>query len=86
MTTHMPVLHTERLRIRPFGPDDLEAVHSLLDRDLAWTSGDEEQHTLEQRRTWLEWTIRNEQELGNLFQPPYGDRAVTLVDGTKRHW
>ena len=82
MTTHMPVLETERLIVRPFRLDDLDSVHALLDRDLAWTSGDEEEHSLDQRRAWLEWTVRNEQELGNLFQPPYGDRAVTLKDGT----
>src|SRR5919202_1508048 len=82
MTTHMPVLETERLIIRPFRIDDLEAVHALLDRDLTYTSAEEESHSLQQRRAWLEWTVRNEQELGNLFQPPYGDRAVTLQDGT----
>ncbi len=82
MTTHMPVLHTERLIIRPFRLDDLDAVHVLLDRDLGYTSAEEEAHSLEQRRAWLDWVVRNEQELGNLFQPPYGDRAVTLQDGT----
>ncbi len=30
----MPVLETERLRIRPFTLDDLEAIHQLLDVDL----------------------------------------------------
>lgn len=82
MTTHMPVLTTERLIIRPFHMDDLDAVHAILDRDLAFTAAGEQEHSLPQRRAWLEWAIRNERELGNLFQPPYGDRAVTLHDGT----
>ncbi|HZS93954.1 MAG TPA: GNAT family N-acetyltransferase [Chloroflexota bacterium] len=82
MTTHMPVLNTERLIIRPFRVDDLDAIHVILDRDLAFTSGNEERHSLAERRAWLEWTVRSERELGNLFQPPYGDRAVTLHDGT----
>jgi len=83
----MPVLHTPRLRIREFGLNDLEAVHSLLnsvagsatilsfaDRErLQSVAGSA---TTEQRRTWLEWTVLSYAQLADLKQPPYGDRAI----------
>jgi [ribosomal protein S5]-alanine N-acetyltransferase len=76
MSTHMPTLETERLLVRPFTMDDLEAVHQILDRELGFVSASEQPHTLAERQAWLAWTVANYTELGNLFQPPYGDRAV----------
>ena len=35
----MKALETERLTIRPFTPDDLDAAHRLLDLDLQWAVG-----------------------------------------------
>jgi RimJ/RimL family protein N-acetyltransferase len=67
----MPVLETERLRIRPFVMDDLEAAHHLLDHD-AWQTG----QTLAQREAWLRWAVLNYDALAGLYQPPYGDRAL----------
>lgn len=34
--------------------------------------------TLEQRSAWLDWTILSDQQHALLYQPPYGERAVTL--------
>jgi RimJ/RimL family protein N-acetyltransferase len=74
----MPVLETRRLRIRELTPADLEAVHQLLDIDLA--GGDA--HSLEQRRRWLDWTVLSYAQLAELHQPPYGDRALEArLDG-----
>lgn len=74
MSTAMPLLTTERLSIRPFTLDDLDAAHQILDGD----GEDETQQVerLEARRSWLQWSVLNEQELANLLQPPYGERAV----------
>jgi len=82
VTTHMPVLETARLIIRPFCMDDLEGIHSVLDNDPAAVAAGLRNLSLSQRRDWLDWSVSNERQLGNLFQPPYGDRAVTLRDGT----
>ncbi|WP_309896270.1 GNAT family N-acetyltransferase [Archangium sp.] len=76
----LPTLETERLRIRSLEPGDLEACHRLF-MDIGWAdSKRSEQEQRELRRQWLEWTIRNEEQLALLHQPPYGDRAVVLKD------
>jgi RimJ/RimL family protein N-acetyltransferase len=71
MGPHIPVLTTERLIIRPFVLDDLAGIHRILDHEAMM-----EPQPLEERRNWLEWSIRNYVELEKLFQPPYGDRAI----------
>ena len=74
----MPTLETERLNIRPCKMDDLEACHRLY-LDIEWadmTASDSENR--ERKRKWLEWAIRNYEELARLQQPPYGERVVEL--------
>ncbi len=68
----MPALETQRLRVREFSPtlQDLEAIHRLLDVQL--DSG----LPLAARRRWLEWTVLGYEQLAELRQPPYGDRAI----------
>jgi RimJ/RimL family protein N-acetyltransferase len=73
----MPVLETERLLVRPFTPEDLDAVHRILDVELGGVDfGSEGAMTLSARREWLEWSICSYRQLAVLHQPPYGDRAV----------
>jgi [ribosomal protein S5]-alanine N-acetyltransferase len=74
----MPALETERLLVREFGVDDLSAVHQLLDVDLAETDWREPIRALGARRRWLEWTVLSYEQLPDLRQPPYGDRAIVL--------
>ena len=64
----MPTLETERCAIRPFAMGDLEACDRLF--RAVWGAP--------ARREWLEWASRNDKELAELYQPPYGDRALTL--------
>jgi RimJ/RimL family protein N-acetyltransferase len=74
----MPMLETERLIIRPCKMDDLEVCHRLY-LDIGWPdrkASDFENR--ERKRKWLEWTVRNYEELARLQQPPYGERAVEL--------
>lgn len=73
MSTAMPVLMTPRVTVRPFGLADLEVCHQLLDHE-AWQTG----RPLDERRQWLEWTVGNYTALAQLYQPPYGDRAIVL--------
>lgn len=74
----IPVLETERLLIRPFTMDDLYDIHQVyLDANWIDANATPEQQ-INERRTWLEWAVRNYDALANLYQPPYGDRAVEL--------
>lgn len=74
----MPVLETERLRIRPFLPQDLDTIHELF-KDIRWHDPQlsEAQNYIE-RDNWLKWAIMNYGQLAQLRQPPYGDRAVVF--------
>jgi RimJ/RimL family protein N-acetyltransferase len=75
----VPPLETERLVIRPFVIDDLDAIHRILDIELADAeTGTEGAKTREERASWLQWTILAYEELARLHQPPYGDRAIAL--------
>lgn len=74
--THMPVLETRRLQIRPFLPQDLDTLHQLY-KDIHWHNpqlSDEQNHS--EREIWLQWSVMNYMQLAQLRQPPYGDRAV----------
>jgi [ribosomal protein S5]-alanine N-acetyltransferase len=75
----VPPLETERLLIRPFRMEDLDAIHQILDIELMTADfGSERAKTREERQRWLQWTILSYEELAKLYQPPYGDRAVVL--------
>jgi RimJ/RimL family protein N-acetyltransferase len=73
MPLYLPILETARLLVRPFVLDDLDACHQLFDVEAFQTG-----RTLDQRREWLDWSVRNQEALARLEQPPYGDRAVVL--------
>lgn len=75
----MEDLETERLIIRQFTPGDLDAIHRILDVELAEVDfGSEGAKTLAQRAVWLEWTSLSYGQLASLYQPPYGERAIEL--------
>jgi RimJ/RimL family protein N-acetyltransferase len=77
--THMQPLETARLRIRPFALDDLQAIHAILDVELAEADfGSVGASTLALRAEWLRWTVLSYEQLARLYQPPYGDRAIVL--------
>ncbi len=67
----IPPLATPRLLIREYAPADLDARHALMAE--AFDSTD----TPEDTRRWLDWTVASYRELARLYQPPYGDYAVT---------
>ena len=71
-------LETERLIIRGFEPADLPVIHRILDQTFGEGKLVDDLAALGRRRSWLEWSILNEQWLDELYQPPYGDRAIVL--------
>lgn len=83
-TMSIPLIETERLLIRPFVHDDLDAIFEILDVAPGDVDIDDPAAVAEAkagRREWLEWSILNYDALDRLHQPPYGDRAVVLRDG-----
>jgi len=58
----------------------MTAVHAALSR--AWREADPDSaESRESRERWLRWTVESYAELAALMQPPYGDRAVCLLEG-----
>lgn len=76
----LPIIETERLRIRPYTLDDLDDIHNL-NVQIGWVN-DEETPTeqREHRRRYLEWSINNYWGLADLRQPPTGDRLIELKE------
>lgn len=75
MRLDVPALTTQRLVIRPFTPDDLDEAVQVLDDDIYGPAPADARAT---RERWLAWTVLSYEQLARLYQPPYGDRAVTL--------
>ena len=71
----MPVLETERLLIRPLTASDFEPVCDLFTA-IGWDASIAAAEQRARRKSWIDWSIRNEEELARLHQPPYGDRAI----------
>ena len=59
----VPPLHTPRLIVRELAAADRAAVERLLEGG---------------RGRWLEWTQLGYEQLAELHQPPYGERAIEL--------
>ncbi len=64
-------LDAPRLTIREFVMDDLALYHPIANAGFGEIS-------LDERRHWLEWQIMSYRALSELYQPPYGDRAIVL--------
>lgn len=71
----MPLLSSSRLTIRSFSTNDLDAAVAVFDigySDHTNTTAE----AIVKRHAWLDYIIANEQQLANLDQPPYGERAI----------
>jgi len=71
-------IETNRLVIRSFMLDDLAAIHRILDQTFGDGSKVDDKAALQERQSWLQWSMLNQVWLPQLHQPPYGDRAITL--------
>ena len=76
MSLRLPPLETKRLVVRDFTIDDLDTVHRILDLEGNF----DEPASREDRRNWLDWTIMSYRAFASLYQPPWGDRAITLKE------
>jgi RimJ/RimL family protein N-acetyltransferase len=74
--TRLPDLRTERLLVRELVETDLDLYAETVDRAWGTTA------RLEEHRRTLAWVAGSYARLAALYQPPYGDRAITLQDGT----
>jgi RimJ/RimL family protein N-acetyltransferase len=76
VTHTIPKLETERLIVRELRDDDLEACHALY-IEIGFADADKtDEENKRERGAWLDWTIRNYEQLNLLYQPPYGDRGI----------
>jgi RimJ/RimL family protein N-acetyltransferase len=71
-------IETKRLVIRTFILDDLPAIHRILDQTFGDGSQVDDQAALQERQSWLQWSILSQEWLPKLYQPPYGDQAIIL--------
>ena len=74
--TRLPDLRTERLLVRELVETDLDVYIEAVDG--AWGS----RTPREEHQRVLRWITASYAGLATVYQPPYGDRAVTLHDGT----
>jgi len=71
-------LETNRLVIRPFILDDVPVIHRILDQTFGAGDKVDDTTALQERHSWVQWSILNQEWLPRLDQPPYGDRAIVL--------
>lgn len=74
-------IETDRLVIRAFAPEDLTTIHRILDQTFGNGNNAQDAAALQERRSWLHWSMLNQEWLPKLHQLPYGDRAVVLKAG-----
>lgn len=76
-------LRTKRLIIRSLSAQDLIPVHQVLCRCFNEHDKIDDSLALQERESWLRWTILNYKWHANLHQPPYGERAVILQESQR---
>lgn len=67
----VPIIETDNLVIRPLTLDDLNPIHSVFNACFG-------ESKLAFRRDWLAWTMLGYKIQAELYQPPYGERAIVL--------
>ncbi len=72
------ILETPRLLIRPFILEDLPDIHRILDLTFGDGSKIGDAAALQERASWLQWSMLNQEWFPKMDQPPYGDRAIAL--------
>ena len=70
----IPLLETERLTIRPFVLADVKPFERIS--RLAFGYADPNAPISDLNWRMHTWRVLNEEMLGHLYQPPYGDRAI----------
>jgi RimJ/RimL family protein N-acetyltransferase len=70
------VLETARLLIRPFIEAETPIIHRILDQTFGDGSRIHDPAALDERRSYVQWSILSQEWFPNLHQPPYGERAI----------
>ncbi|MAT40939.1 MAG: hypothetical protein CL609_01260 [Anaerolineaceae bacterium] len=68
------MITTKRLTIRSFQYSDLERVHQVL--SSAFNEDPNQTGALNNRESWLNWSILNQKWFHRLSQPPFGEQAI----------
>ena len=72
----MPRLEGKGVSIRPLRRSDLDDCCRLY-QEIGWEEpGLSPEQARARREAWLDWAIRNEEQLAALHQPPYCDRVI----------
>lgn len=74
----MPDLATERLLIRQLTLTDESTIHRILSLAFGHPEAMVDSAAQQERQRWLAWTVQNYDQLAQLHQPPYGERAIVL--------
>lgn len=69
---------TDRIIVRPFVADDLQIIHRIIDQTFGDGTNVANESALQERKSWLEWSILSQVWLPKMYQTPYGDRAIVL--------
>jgi RimJ/RimL family protein N-acetyltransferase len=73
---NVPRLEGKGVSIRPLRRSDLDDCCRLY-QEIGWDeAGLSPAQARALREAWLDWAIRNEEQLAALHQPPYGDRVI----------
>jgi hypothetical protein len=71
-------IETYRLLIRSYILEDLPIIHRIVDQTFGAGDKVNDEAALQEGRSWLQWSIRNQKGFPKLGQPPYGDKAIVL--------
>lgn len=71
-------LETERLIVRPFIAEDLQTIHRILDQTFGDGTRVADETALQERKSWLTWSMLNQEWFPKMEQTRYGDRAIVL--------
>lgn len=72
MNRRIPLLETDRLIIRELTLGDLDPINNVLNQAFG------SEMPINERQTWLQWTVLGYEMFAMLEQPHYGERAISL--------
>ena len=71
-------LETTRITVRPFIEGDLQTIHRILDQTFGDGTHGTDEAALQERKSWLTWSVLSQEWFPKMFQTTYGDRAIVL--------
>jgi len=68
----------DRIIVRPFVEDDLQTIHRILDQTFGDGTNIANETALQERKSWLTWSMLSQEWFPKMEQTPYSDRAIVL--------